>query len=128
MISDDVKENVAVFKLLHPVVTIGLMALLVAVIESLINVFRGVELHLAVHASELHLLSVKVDALAAKEVKLAILVQFSSEVEPFVLELLGISCLLGLGGISLLLLLDSGRHDFSLLIDRVRMDVPHEVP
>ena len=112
--------------------------MLVAVVESLVEVSGEVELYFAVDASEVLLIGVKVDTLAAKEVKLGLVVHSFVKRELSVLDpdLLGISCLLGLGascllglgGSSLLLLLDSGWHDSSLLSDRVRMDVPHEVP
>ena len=112
--------------------------MLVAVVESLVEVSGEVELYFAVDASEVLLIGVKVDTLATKEVKLGLVVHSFVKRELSVLDpdLLGISCLLGLGascllglgGSSLLLLLDSGWHDSSLLSDRVRMDVPHEVP
>ena len=132
--------------LLQLVVTIDLMAFPVAVVESLVGVVGEVELHLAVDASEVLLVLVEVDTLAAKECKLGLVVHIivEGELSALELELLGITCLLGLvassllglgascllalGGSSLLLLLDRLRHGFSLLSDRVRMDVPHEVP
>ena len=141
-------------ELLQLVETIDLMAFPVAVVESLVEVVGEVELHLAVDASEVLLVLVEVDTLAAKECKLGLVIHIIVEGELSVLklELLGITCLLGLGassllrlgassllglgascllalgGSSLLLLLDRLRHGFSLLSDRVRMDVPHEVP
>ena len=133
-------------ELLQLVETIDLMAFPVAVVESLVEVVGEVELHLAVDASEVLLVLVEVDTLAAKACKLGLVVHIIVEGELSVLELellsitcllglvassllgLGASCLLALGGSSLLLLLDRLRHGFSLLSDRVRMDVPHEVP
>ena len=141
-------------ELLQLVDTIDLMAFPVAVAESHVEVSGEVELHLAVDASEVLLVFVEVDTLAAKECKLGLFVHIFVEGELSFLELqlLGITCLLGLGapsllrlgassllglgasrllalgGSSLFLLLDPLRHGFSLLSDRVRMDVPHEVP
>ena len=125
-------------ELLQLVETIDLMAFPVAVVESLVEVVGEVELHLAVDASEVLLVLVEVDTLAAKECKFGLVVHIIVEGELSVLELellgitcllgLGASCLLALGGSSLLLLLDRLRHGFSILSDRVRMDVPHEVP
>ena len=141
-------------ELLQFVVTIDLMAFPVAVDESRVKVSGEVELHLAIDASEVLLVLVEVDTLAAKECKLGLVIHIIVEGELSVLklELLGITCLLGLGassllrlgassllglgaswllalgGSSLFLLLYRLRHGFSLLSDRVRMDVPHEVP
>ena len=50
------------------------MAMLVAVVESLVEVSGEVELYFAVDASEVLLIGVKVDTLAAKEVKLGLVV------------------------------------------------------
>ena len=132
--------------LLQLLVTIDLMALHVAVGESLVQVIGEPELHRdAVVAREVLLLFVEVDTLAAKVCKLGLDLPFFFQGAllsgP---ELLGITCLVGLGasslvglgasrllalgGSSLLLLLDRGRHGLSLLSDRVRMDVPHELP
>ena len=125
-------------ELLQLVETIDLMAFPVAVDESHVKVSSEVELNLAVDACEVLLVFVEVDTLAAKVCKLGPVVHFIVEGELSVLELqllgstcllgLGTSCLLALGGSSLLLLLNRLRHGFSLLSDRVRMDVPHEVP
>lgn len=123
--------TLAAVALLQVMEAIKLVAVLVAVSESFVNIAGEVELNLAVDAVEVHLLGVEVDTLTTKEIKLVLL---GVECQLLVLELLHLLVACGFIRLSdrgenlLLLLLDDGRHDLGLLSLGVRVYVVHEVP